>query len=128
MDIKGLAQSKYEDSVIIFSASSCSKPVWVSLFCWTQKNIIFRRILVTKQLTIAIWLVVVEEIPPLYVKRFECPEKHYINIRDYYYYKEIQITMEVNGYHLVTNILLNIFFCVQLKKETHTGLDQLEGK
>ncbi len=27
---------------------------------------------------------------------------------------------------LVTNILRNIFFCVQQKKETHTGLNQLE--
>jgi len=30
-------------------------------------------------------LVVVEEIP-LYVKRFECPEKRYINVMNYYYY------------------------------------------
>jgi len=29
---------------------------------------------------------------------------------------------------LVTNILQNIFFCVQQKKETHTGLKQLEGE
>ncbi len=28
----------------------------------------------------------------------------------------------------VTNILQNIFFCVQQKKETHTGLDQVEGE
>ncbi len=27
---------------------------------------------------------------------------------------------------LVTNILQNIFFCVQQKKESHTGLEQLE--
>jgi len=25
-------------------------------------------------------------------------------------------------------VLQNIFFCVQLKKETHAGLQQLEGK
>jgi len=31
-------------------------------------------------------LVVVEEIPPFYVKRFECPEKRYINVTNYYYY------------------------------------------
>ncbi len=31
-------------------------------------------------------LVVVEEIPPLYVKRFECLEKRYINVTNYYYY------------------------------------------
>ncbi len=29
---------------------------------------------------------------------------------------------------LVINILLNILFYVQQKKETHTGLEQLEGK
>ncbi len=29
---------------------------------------------------------------------------------------------------LVTNILQNIFFCVQQKKETHTGLAQHEGE
>ncbi len=27
---------------------------------------------------------------------------------------------------LVTNILHNILFCVQQKKETHTGLEQIE--
>ncbi len=31
-------------------------------------------------------LVVDEEIPPLYVKRFECLEKRYINVTNYYYY------------------------------------------
>ncbi len=29
---------------------------------------------------------------------------------------------------LVTHILQNIFFCVQQKKEMHTGLEQLEGE
>ncbi len=29
---------------------------------------------------------------------------------------------------LVTNFLKNIFFCVQQKKETHTGLEQLEDE
>ncbi len=29
---------------------------------------------------------VVEEIPPFYVKRFENTEKHYINVTNYYYY------------------------------------------
>ncbi len=32
-------------------------------------------------------LMVDEEIPPLYVKRFECLEKRYINVTNYYYYK-----------------------------------------
>ncbi len=29
---------------------------------------------------------------------------------------------------MVNNILQNIIFCVQQKKETHTGLEQLEGE
>jgi len=29
---------------------------------------------------------------------------------------------------LVNNILPNIFFCVQKKKETHTGLEQFGGE
>ncbi len=41
-------------------------------------------------------------------------------------------TMEVNGYLfvwncLVTNILQNIFFCVQQLKYISTGLKQIEG-
>jgi hypothetical protein len=37
--------------------------------------------------------------------------------------------MEVNGVNsLVTDILQNILFYVQLKKETHTGLKQHEGE
>jgi len=39
-------------------------------------------------------------------------------------------TMEFNAYtvnSLITNILQNIFFCVQQKKETHTGLEQAAG-
>ncbi len=32
-------------------------------------------------------LVVVEEISHFYVKRFEYPEKRYINVTKYYYYK-----------------------------------------
>ncbi len=30
--------------------------------------------------------------------------------------------------YLVNNIIQNIFFCVQQKKETHTGLEQVEGE
>jgi len=28
--------AKNKNSVIIYSPSVCSKPVWISLFCWTQ--------------------------------------------------------------------------------------------
>ncbi len=34
---------KNENSVIIYSPSSSSKPVWMSLFCWTQRKIFWRR-------------------------------------------------------------------------------------
>ncbi len=33
---------KNENSVIIYSPSSSSKPVWMSLFCWTQRKILWR--------------------------------------------------------------------------------------
>ncbi len=40
--------------------------------------------------------------------------------------------MKINGYQqlltVATNILQNILFCVQQKKEMHTGLEQLEGE
>jgi len=36
-------------------------------------------------------------------------------------------TMEINGAK-VPIVLQNIFLCVQQKKETHTGLQQLEGE
>jgi len=42
------AHPKNEKFVIIFLPSSCSKPLWVSFFCWTQK--IIWRMLVTRQL------------------------------------------------------------------------------
>ncbi len=34
-----------------------------------------------------IQVVVVDEIPPFYVKRIEYPEKRYINVTNYYYYQ-----------------------------------------
>ncbi len=39
-------------------------------------------------------------------------------------------TKEVNGYQqlFVTNILQDIFFSAQQKKETHTSLEQLKGE
>ncbi len=44
---------KNENPVIIYSPSSCSKPVWVSFFCWAQNKLVWR-MLVTRQLTVAI--------------------------------------------------------------------------
>jgi len=39
INVKGIAHPKNKNSVIIYSPSSCSKPVWVYLFCWKQKKI-----------------------------------------------------------------------------------------
>jgi len=50
-DIKGLFHPKMK--IIIYSPSCCSKPVWVSFLCWTQKKI-FWRMLVSRQLTVAV--------------------------------------------------------------------------
>ncbi len=33
-----VSQSKKENPVIIYSTSCCSKPVWISFFCGTQKH------------------------------------------------------------------------------------------
>ncbi len=35
--IKGIVLAKNENSVIIYSPFTCSKPLWVSFFCWTHK-------------------------------------------------------------------------------------------
>ncbi len=37
-------------------------------------------------------------------------------------------SMQVNGDFLVTHILQNILFCLQQKKEIHTGVEQLESE
>ncbi len=44
--LKGIVHPK--NSVIIYSPTSSSKPVWMSLFCWTQRKI-FWRMWVTEQ-------------------------------------------------------------------------------
>ncbi len=44
-------------------------------------------------------------------------------------FHSIYFFISVGGYHqLVTNILQNIFYCVQQKKESHWSLEQLEGE
>jgi len=45
--LKGIVHPNIKITVIIYSPSCHSKPVWLSFFCWTQ-NKIFWRILVTK--------------------------------------------------------------------------------
>ncbi len=40
----------------------------------------------------------------------------------------VSYTVEVNDNCLVTNIFHNIFFYVQRKKESHTGLEQIEDE
>jgi len=36
--------SLHVNYVIIYSPSSCCKPVWVSFFCWTQRKVFWRTI------------------------------------------------------------------------------------
>ncbi len=50
--LKGQYTQKNKHSVV-YSPSCCSNPIWVSLFCWTQKKI-FRRTSETKHLLVAI--------------------------------------------------------------------------
>ncbi len=64
--------------------------IWVSFFCWTQKKV-FWRMLVTKQLIVAI---------------------------DFYSILSILWKSMATINCLVTNLLQNIFFCAQQKKET----------
>ncbi len=46
---------------------------------------------------------VVEDIPPFYVKCFEYPVKHYINVTNYYYYLLINYYMKFEGVFENTN-------------------------
>ncbi len=40
--LNGIVQPKNDNSVIIYSPSRSSKPVWMSLLCWTQRKIFWR--------------------------------------------------------------------------------------
>jgi len=82
----------------ILSSFTHPQPVWVSFFCWTQRKI-FWRMIGTKQLFGTIDLA--EKINTMYCKS---------NVPKFLF------------------VLQNIFLCVQQKKETHTGLQQLEGE
>jgi len=94
-------QYKIQNSVIIYSLSSCFKPVWVSFFCWTQRKIFWRTI-GTKQLFATIDF----------------------NSRKKSLWKSV-----VPHNCLVPIVLQNIFLCIQQKKEwTHWGLLQIEGE
>jgi len=44
--VKGILHPKMMkmNSVIVYTPSSCCKPVWVSFFCWTQRKIFWRTI------------------------------------------------------------------------------------
>jgi len=37
-DLLHLPNDLSHNSVIIYSPSSCFKPVWISFFCWTHKG------------------------------------------------------------------------------------------
>ncbi len=92
---------KNENSVIIYSPSSSSKPVWISLFCWTQRKI-FWRMWETEQF----WST--------------------IDFHSIYFFLLWKSMVPQNS--LITNFLQNIFLCVQQNKEIHTGLELLEGE
>ncbi len=36
---KGIVHLKME-TIVIYAPSSCSKPVWVSFFCWTKEEVL----------------------------------------------------------------------------------------
>jgi len=78
-----------ENSVIFYSPSSCFKPLWICFFCWTQRKI-FWRMPVTKQL-----------IDPID-----------FNSIFFLLWKSMG---SIN--RLITNILQNIFLCLQQKKK-----------
>ncbi len=44
--------SHQNENSVIYSPSSCSDPLWISYFCWTQKKIFWR--ILTKPLPVAI--------------------------------------------------------------------------
>ncbi len=48
---------KSEISAISYSSTCCSKPVWISLFRWTQHNILWKMLL-TKHFYVSWWLLV----------------------------------------------------------------------
>ncbi len=85
--IKGIVHPK----IIIYSSSSSSKPVWMCLFCWTQRKI-FWRMRETEQ----VWGTV---------------DLHSIFLS----------SMEVNNApnSLITNFLQNIFLCVLQNKHSY---------
>ncbi len=49
-------------------------------------------------------LVVDEEIPPYYVKRFECLEKRYINVTNYYYLLFAFILLKIHVFRICINL------------------------
>jgi len=50
--LEGMFHPKNQSFIITYSPSGCSKSVWISFFCWTQK--ILWRIWVPEQLLVLI--------------------------------------------------------------------------
>lgn len=51
-----------------------------------------------------------EEVPPDNVKRFECFEKHYINVQNYYYYfnnrfSQQGFALKIDASHMIQQVL-----------------------
>ncbi len=89
------SSSKNENSVIIYSLSRFSKPIWISFFR-SKQNKLFWRMLLTKQLMVAI---------------------------DFHCIFSILWKSMATVNCLVANILQNIFFCVHQNNEIHAGLE-----
>ncbi len=85
---------KNENSVIIYSPSSSSKPVWMSLFCRTQRKIFWR-----KFVTRLFWGTI-----------------------DFHSRKKILWKSMVPQNCSVSHILQNIFLCVQQNKHIHATI------
>ncbi len=58
---------KNRNVVIIYSSSCYSKPVWVSLFCWTQKKIFWRMLLIAIDLYIILYYIILFYLYYLYI-------------------------------------------------------------
>ncbi len=100
LSLKGIVHPKMK-IVIIYSPSSRSKPVWMSLFCRTQRKIFWRK----------------------FVTRLFWGTIDFHSRKKYILWKSM-----VPQNCSVSHILQNIFLCVQQNKDIHTGLELLEDE
>jgi len=92
-------------SVIIYSISGCSKPIWVSLFCWTLKKTFWR-----------MFVFISSQWGPSTVSKYSFVfswEKKLIQVRnDEFWVHENQILIlgELSLYGNISKTFLNFFF------------------